>query len=77
MQSDIYPHIAGKTGTAEAAPRANHAWFGAYVPYENPEIVIVAFAEHSGGGGGSVAAPVVKKILEAYYGQSAAPASGE
>lgn len=69
MQSNVYPPIAGKTGTAEAPPRPNHAWFGAYLPFENPEIVVVAFAEHSGGGGGSVAAPVVKKILDAYYGQ--------
>ncbi len=61
------PPIAGKTGTAEAPPYENHAWFGAYVPAENPEMVIVAFAEHSGGGGGAVAAPMVKQIIEGYY----------
>ena len=61
------PPIAGKTGTAEAPPFENHAWFGAYAPAENPEVLIVAFAEHSGGGGGSVAAPMVKQMLEAYY----------
>jgi penicillin-binding protein 2 len=77
MQSDAYPLIAGKTGTAEAPPRENHAWFGAYLPYDNPEIVVLAFAEHSGGGGGSVTAPIVKKILETYYGPDAASDSGE
>jgi penicillin-binding protein 2 len=77
MQSDAYPLIAGKTGTAEAPPRENHAWFGAYLPYDNPEIVVVAFAEHSGGGGGSVTAPVVKKILELYYGQQSAESNSE
>ena len=61
------PPIAGKTGTAEAPPYENHAWFGAYAPADNPEILIVAFAEHSGGGGGSVAAPMVKQMLEGYY----------
>jgi len=62
------PAIAGKSGTAEAPPRENHTWFGAYGPYENPEIVVVAFGEHSGGGGGSFAAPMVKQVLDQYFG---------
>lgn len=62
------PAIAGKSGTAEAPPGENHTWFGAYGPYENPEIVIVAFGEHSGGGGGSFAAPMVKQLLDQYFG---------
>ncbi len=62
------PPIAGKSGTAEAPPRENHTWFGAYGPYENPELVVVAFGEHSGGGGGSFAAPMVKKVLDQYFG---------
>ncbi|MEM6836936.1 MAG: penicillin-binding protein 2 [Cyanobacteria bacterium P01_C01_bin.120] len=61
------PPLAGKTGTAEAPPYENHAWFGAYAPAVNPEVLVVAFAEHSGGGGGSVAAPIVKQVLEGYY----------
>lgn len=69
-QSLNVPHLAplsGKSGTAEAPPGLSHAWFGAYAPMENPEVVVVAFAEHSGGGGGKVAAPMVLKVLEAYF----------
>ncbi|MEO0835233.1 MAG: penicillin-binding protein 2 [Cyanobacteria bacterium J06642_3] len=64
------PHIppgAGKSGTAEAPPGESHTWFGAYAPFDKPEIVVVAFAEHSGGGGGSVAAPLARQVMEAYF----------
>lgn len=61
------PPISGKSGTAEAPPGKSHAWFGAYGPSDKPEIVIVAFAEHSGGGGGKVAAPMVREVMEAYF----------
>jgi len=59
--------IAGKSGTAEAPPGESHTWFGAYGPAENPEIVIVAFAEHSGGGGGSVMGPLVAQLFKTYH----------
>ncbi|AUC61006.1 penicillin-binding protein 2 MrdA [Cyanobacterium sp. HL-69] len=60
--------VAGKSGTAEAPPGKSHAWFGAYAPYDdNPSIVVVAFVEHSGGGGGAVAAPIVQRVLSAYF----------
>ncbi|AFZ19323.1 penicillin-binding protein 2 [Allocoleopsis franciscana] len=61
------PPIAGKSGTAEAPPGKPHAWFGAYAPADKPEIVVVAFAEHSGGGGSKVAAPMTLQVLEAYF----------
>ncbi len=61
------PPAAGKSGTAEAPPGDSHAWFGGFAPYDKPEIVVVAFAEHSGGGGGSVAAPIVRQVMEAYF----------
>jgi len=65
------PPIAGKTGTAEAWKRqgvkANHAWFGGYAPSDKPQVLIVAFAEHSGGGGGSIAAPMALKVMEEYF----------
>ncbi|MEC4813277.1 MAG: penicillin-binding protein 2 [Scytonema sp. PMC 1069.18] len=64
------PPVAGKSGTAEAwknRVKANHAWFGAYAPSDKPEIVVLAFAEHSGGGGGSIAAPMVLQVMEEYF----------
>ena len=59
--------VAGKSGTAEAPPGKSHTWFGGFAPYEKPEIVVVAFVEHSGGGGGSTAGPIVRQVLEAYF----------
>ncbi|AFZ47557.1 peptidoglycan glycosyltransferase [Cyanobacterium stanieri PCC 7202] len=59
--------VAGKSGTAEAPPGKSHAWFGAYAPYDDPSIVVVAFVEHSGGGGGAVAAPIVQRVLSAHF----------
>ena len=71
--------VAGKTGTAEycddVARAANqcdfgkwptHAWTLAYAPYEDPEIIVLAFAYH-GGEGASVAAPVVSRVIQAYF----------
>ena len=61
------PPIAGKSGTAEAPPGKTHTWFGGFAPFDKPEIVVVAFAEHSGGGGSKVTAPMVRRVLEAYF----------
>jgi penicillin-binding protein 2 len=61
------PPVSGKSGTAEAPPGKTHTWFGGYAPSDKPEIVVLAFAEHSGGGGGSVAGPMVRKVMEAYF----------
>jgi penicillin-binding protein 2 len=64
------PPVAGKSGTAEAwrgGVKENHAWFGAYAPADKPEILVVAFAEHSGGGGGSVAAPMILEVMEKHF----------
>jgi penicillin-binding protein 2 len=74
LNSPTIPPAAGKSGTAEAPPKAVHVWFGAYAPIDDPEIVVVAFGEHLGGGGGKVAAPMVLKVMEAYFPQKASPA---
>ena len=71
--------VAGKTGTAEycddvASARnlcsfgnwPTHSWTVAYAPFEDPEIVILAFC-YNGGEGGVVAAPIVKKVMDAYF----------
>jgi penicillin-binding protein 2 len=80
--NEVYPlpvAVAGKTGTAEycddvarAADRCRfgawptHAWTLAYAPFEDPEIIIIAFA-YNGGEGGSVAAPIVARVMQAYF----------
>jgi penicillin-binding protein 2 len=79
---ETYPFdvaVAGKTGTAEycddVAAKANrcqfgawptHAWTLAYAPFDDPEIIIVAFA-YNGGEGGTVAAPIVARVMQAYF----------
>ncbi len=61
------PAVAGKSGTAQAPPYQNHAWFGAFAPYEDPEIVVVGFGEHAGSGGGALMAPKTREVMEAYF----------
>jgi len=71
--------VAGKTGTAEycdniAFPlglceQGNwpaHAWFTAYAPYENPEILLIAMI-YNGEEGSKHALPVVRDVMEAYF----------
>lgn len=71
--------IAGKTGTAEycdniARPLGlcvpgnwpAHAWFTAYAPYENPEILVIAFV-YNGGEGSAVALPIAVETIQAYF----------
>lgn len=71
--------VAGKTGTAEycddVALKANrcqfgewptHGWTISFAPYEDPEIAILAF-EYNGGEGATVAAPVVARVMQAYF----------
>jgi penicillin-binding protein 2 len=64
--------VAGKTGTAESGQQDPHAWFAAYAPADNPEIAVVAIVENSGEGG-VFAAPLVRQVVETYYGIEAAP----
>jgi penicillin-binding protein 2 len=61
--------VAGKTGSAEisANSKDTHAWFASFAPVDHPQIVVVVMMER-GGHGGSAAAPVARKVLEAYFG---------
>lgn len=55
---------AGKTGTAQFGTEGKtHAWFTAFAPYENPEIVIAVIVE-GGGEGHAAALPIAKEILQ-------------
>lgn len=55
---------AGKTGTAESGQEQPHAWFAGYAPHDAPRLVVVAVVEHAGEGS-QVAAPIVRRVLEA------------
>lgn len=55
---------AGKTGTAEAAPKADYSWFAGFAPAENPQIA-VAVVIYQGGGYG--ASNVARDIYEYYF----------
>jgi penicillin-binding protein 2 len=71
--------VAGKTGTAEYCDDVarklqqcqfgswpTHAWTLAYAPFDDPEIIILAFVYH-GDEGGTVAAPIVARVMQAYF----------
>jgi len=74
--------VCGKTGTSQvlglpenekarrakrlAAFQKDHALFVCYAPLKNPEIAVAVILENAGGGG-AVAAPVARKILDAYF----------
>jgi penicillin-binding protein 2 len=72
-------HIAGKTGTAQSHSVAqnerldaqvaenlrDHAWFIAFAPAEDPKIAVAVLVEH-GGFGASAAAPIARKLMDAY-----------
>lgn len=64
--------LAGKTGTAQVAGKADYAWYAAYAPANDPQIVVVVLIEQ-GGSGGNVAAPTVRKILESYFSPAQPP----
>lgn len=57
--------IAGKTGTAQNPHGKDHALFVGFAPYEDPKIAICVVVENVGFGG-THAAPVAKKLFEAY-----------
>jgi len=72
--------VGGKTGTSQVVSQSSlqdkdeeevpydlrdHAWFVAFAPVEEPRIAVAVIAEHSGHGG-SAAAPMAKRVLEAF-----------
>lgn len=58
--------VASKTATAETGDGLDHAWFAAYAPFDKPQIVVVVIVEHAGYGIES-AAPIAKRMLDAYF----------
>ena len=72
--------IAGKSGTAQVFTVAqnekynekniserlrDHAWFLAFAPAEDPKIAVAVMIENGRSGSG-VAAPIARKVIDAY-----------
>ena len=58
--------VGCKTGTAERELGNPHACFGAFAPFENPQVAITVIIE-DGGEGSSVAAPAAREILDWWF----------
>ena len=74
-----FVEVAGKTGTAEYCDDnawalnlcvpgqwPAHAWYTGYAPYDDPEVIILAFV-YNGGEGSQVALPIVRRTMAEYY----------
>lgn len=70
---------AGKTGTAEYCDNVaqeaglcqfgawpSHAWYVGYAPWDDAEIAVVAFV-YNGTEGATLSAPVVRRVIDAYF----------
>jgi penicillin-binding protein 2 len=82
--------IAGKTGTAQvftvsrserltqkvAERLKDHAWFIAFAPVEAPRIAVAVLVEN-GGFGASAAAPIARKVMDAYLLRQNTPNAAE
>ena len=80
ISKDARYQIAGKTGTAQVYTVAqnahynaktvsdrlrDHAWFIAFAPAEAPRIAVCVLVEN-GGFGAAVAAPIARRVMDAY-----------
>jgi len=81
--------IAGKTGTAQVFTVSrserltdkvserlkDHSWFIAYAPAESPQIAVAVLVEN-GGFGSAVAAPIARRVMDAWILNTGTPAAG-
>jgi penicillin-binding protein 2 len=89
ISKDARYSIAGKTGTAQVYTVAqnarynektvperlrDHAWFIAFAPAEAPRIAVCVLVEN-GGFGASAAAPIARRVMDAYLLAGPAPAA--
>ena len=63
--------ICGKTGTAETLGNP-HSWFVAYAPRDEPQIAFAGVMTHSREGS-EVVAPMIRRILDDYWGYAQKP----
>ncbi|MCL6615165.1 MAG: penicillin-binding protein 2, partial [Firmicutes bacterium] len=59
--------VAGKTGTGKTAGADDYSLFACFAPADDPQIVVVVVIEQ-GGSGSLGAAPVARRVLEAFFG---------
>jgi peptidoglycan glycosyltransferase len=65
LRTDAY-QAAGKTGSAEfETGKETHAWFVGFAPVEDPKIAVCVIVEE-GGSGGQTAAPIARKLFDAW-----------
>lgn len=57
--------VAGKSGTAENAGGADHSWFVAFAPADNPKVVVSVVLENASKG--KSAAPIAGKLIQKYF----------
>ncbi|MDP1891923.1 MAG: penicillin-binding transpeptidase domain-containing protein, partial [Gemmatimonadaceae bacterium] len=64
---DLPVTSAGKTGTAQwSEKKSPHAWFTAFAPYENSEIVVTVLVEE-GGEGSAIALDIAREFMMWYF----------
>lgn len=68
LSDSVEVSVACKTGTAQHGDEHTlpHAWITLFAPAQNPEIVVTVLNESSGEGSNE-AAPIAKKILQAWF----------
>jgi penicillin-binding protein 2 len=67
--SDVPYKVAGKSGTAQTTSnddRRPHAWYTAFAPFKDPEIMSTVMIEE-GSGGSLFAAPAIAGAMETYF----------
>ena len=61
--------VAGKSGTAQTTSnesRRPHAWYTAFAPYEDPQIMATVMIEE-GSGGSLYSAPAIAGAMETFF----------
>jgi len=67
LLNDLPVAVGAKTGTAEVFGQKNpNAWATVFVPFDDPQMVIVVLVENAGEGS-QVAIPIIKEVLQNYY----------
>jgi penicillin-binding protein 2 len=58
--------VAQSQGLCERGAWPSHAWYVGYAPWDDAEIAVVAFV-YNGSEGATLSAPVVRRVIDAYF----------